>query len=300
MLSFHAITLQDKDWMSEFYRRADHMGAQYSFAANFIWQDGYGITVCRDGDAFYLRAQPSDGQVSYRLPLVLYDEQWPQAVERLEQHCRQAGESLRLHGVTPEQQRRLEQLFPNKYIFVPRRDDAEYIYLREQLAELGGKKMHAKRNFVNRFCKQPWAFEPLTPERMEDCRRMHNEWCRLNRCEGSQGLCAERKAIVRSFDHWDQLDLCGAVLYQNGKAVAYTVGEKVGGDTFAVHFEKALSDVEGAYAAVNQMFAKSAARDCVYINREEDMGDEGLRRAKLSYGPIRLLEVSEAVLRDED
>lgn len=299
MLSFHAITLQDKGWMSEFYRKADRMDAQYSFAANFIWQDGYRLTACCEQDVFYLRAHPFGGEPSYRLPLVLREGDLPQALQRLEQHCREAGEVFRLHGVTVPEQQMLQQLFPDKYIFTPRRDDAEYIYLREQLAELSGKKLHAKRNFVNRFCKQPWSFEPLTAERIAHCRRMHDEWCRRNQCAGSQGLCAERKALMRCFDNWEQLDLCGGVLYRGDEPVAYTIGEAVGESTFAVHFEKAFSDVEGAYATVNQMFIRQSAGECLYVNREEDMGDEGLRKAKLSYGPVQLLEVAEAVLRDE-
>ena len=298
MLQFYPVTLEDREWMTAYYRKKNYMGAQYSFAANFVWQPGYGIEVCRQAGVVYLRFRPTaESGPHYRGPTDEDGRPSADGLRELEAFCRAQGQPLRLYSLPEADCLFLEQTCPGRFAFTLLRDDCEYIYSQAQLATLAGKKLHAKRNFIHRFTEQPWRYESVTPGQVETCWQLHLEWCRRYGCgngDGSGTLCAEKQAVRRCFDHWQLLGLCGGLLYQHDRPVAYTVGERVGGDTFAVHFEKALADVAGAYPAINQQFVLHEAEGCLFVNREEDMGDEGLRRAKLSYVPLRLLPVYRA------
>jgi hypothetical protein len=116
------------------------------------------------------------------------------------------------------------------------------------------------------------------------------EWCKANDCDKQDGTGNERQAIVFALEHFEELGLSGGILYANDKIVAFTFGMPINKETFGVHVEKADTTVEGAYAMINFEFANHIPETFTYINREEDLGIEGLRKAKLSYQPETILE----------
>lgn len=293
MLDFHAITLADKDWMTAYYAKRNCPAAQYTFAASFIWHTGYQVDVCEDEGYFFMRYEGGDaGYPGYRCPIGFDGpEGLKGAVEKLRNLCRQRGEPLVLHNVPPEEKKILEELFPDQLTVQDSRDDYEYLYDREALATLPGKRYHGKKGHIRRFLETNWRYEALTPASIPDVLLMHSEWCRLNDCGRDPELCREGKAVREALKHFELLGLKGGLLYQDDQIVAYTIGEPTGGGAFAVHFEKAYSNVNGAYPAINQLFVQRETEGFSLINREEDTGSEGLRKAKLSYHPVELLEL---------
>ncbi|MFY9272906.1 MAG: phosphatidylglycerol lysyltransferase domain-containing protein, partial [Thermacetogeniaceae bacterium] len=184
--------------------------------------------------------------------------------------------------------------FPEKFEYSEARDSFDYVYLLEDLAALTGKKYRGKRNHVNYFMKNyNWSFEQISPENLAECWEMNLEWCKINNCMCDIQLASEFCAVRRCFDYFDQLELEGGLLRADGKVVAFTIGEKLNSDTYDTHIEKAFSGIKGAYQTINQQFAKFIQQkhpEIIYVNREEDMGRAGLRKAKLSYHPVRMEE----------
>ena len=174
------------------------------------------------------------------------------------------------------------------------RDGSDYVYLAEDLAELKGKKYHSKRNHLNRFYENDWSFEPITHENMSECIAMNEIWCSENICEfgcddNDSRSKEDESCIVRcSFKYYDKLGYKGGLIRVNGEAQAFCFGEEAADDTFVVHVEKALRNYQGAYTAINREFVRSLCGRYKYINREEDTGEENLRKAKLSYYPVFL------------
>jgi hypothetical protein len=178
------------------------------------------------------------------------------------------------------------------------RDHWDYIYARNDLARLAGRKYHRKRNHVKRFM-QRYAHEyvPLGSEHIPECREIVEGWCRERNCEIDPVLCAEREAVEEVLSHFENLDLLGGLLRIDGKPVAFTIGEAFDGRTALIHVEKALSGYEGLYQAMNKLFCESSLEDFEFVNREQDLGIEGLRKSKESYFPVTMLKKYRVMLR---
>jgi hypothetical protein len=197
-------------------------------------------------------------------------------------------------GLLPEDVALIEKLYKGCFEFKKRRDGFDYVYLLEKLVKLPGRKLHAKRNHINFFIKNyDWTFEPLTLENLDECREMNEQWYEKKERSHYTGLANERRAVEKCFENYSRLGLEGGLLRASGRIVAYTIGEPLNSDTYVIHIEKAFSDIRGAYQMINREFAsfiKDKYPHILYVNREDDMGDKGLRRAKLSYYPDRMIE----------
>ena len=216
------------------------------------------------------------------------------ALELLRQDACERGIPLRLFGLLPEERDRLEALCPGRFRFHSVRDSADYVYETEQLAQLHGKKLQAKRNHCNRFeaAYPDYRVLPLTADQLPRCRAFTDEWYRLHFLENDPADYAlEQRAIGLAFDHFDALGMTGLVLEVEGEVVAFAMGNPIRPDMFDVNFEKARADMNGPYPMINREFARRIAETPYrFLNREDDMGLEGLRRAKESYIPDLLLE----------
>ncbi|MFY9377952.1 MAG: phosphatidylglycerol lysyltransferase domain-containing protein, partial [Peptococcia bacterium] len=187
------------------------------------------------------------------------------------------------------------QFFPGKFSYQDDREGYDYIYTLEKLVSLSGKKLQSKRNHINRFIANnaDWSFEEISQDNLSECWEMNQEWCRQNGCKDDELLNEEYCAVRRCFNNYEALELEGGLLRLAGKVIAFTMGERLNSDTYVVHIEKAFGEIQGAYQLINREFAKLIQErhpDIVYVNREEDMGYEGLRRAKMSYRPVRMEE----------
>lgn len=292
MLELKPIELEDRKWIKPLLAASDFRGSVYSFGSNFIWGKQYQILVGRFEDRYIACAGKKEP--SFLFPAG--QSALKPAVEAILRYCKDAGIPFRMHGILEESRAELDAFFPDRFVFAQDRDNYDYIYTSERLASLAGKKLHAKRNYVNQFLLGDWEFEEITPDNFAECLEMNAKWCQENGCSEDRNKQREVCAVQRSFDHFEELGFSGALLKLDGAVVAYTVGEPLNSDTFVVHFEKAFSEVRGAYPAINNLFVKNCLMGYRYVNREEDMGIEGLRKAKLSYQPDILLTEYSAVL----
>ena len=164
---------------------------------------------------------------------------------------------------------------------------------------LSGKALQSKRNHVNKFEKSyDYTFEPITGENAMECMALERTWLREHGSE-ADGEDKEEEVIHRLLTHFEELQLSGGILRVEGKIVAFTIGSPINETTFGVHIEKARRDYDGAFTMINKLFAATIPEQYTYVNREEDLGIEGLRQAKLSYKPEIILPKIAAILRHE-
>ena len=213
------------------------------------------------------------------------------ALEALMEYCRERECPFRLYNVTEEHFAQLDGWFPGRFEIQYNRDAADYVYETEKLAALAGKKLHGKRNHINKFKNlyPDWTYESLNESNVEECFQMALKWRNQNGCDDDAEKNAEMCVTLNSLRLYKELGLKGGVLKIGSRIVAFSVGEPLCSDTFVVHIEKAFPDVEGAYPMINQQFVQHECMDYLYVNREEDTGAEGLRKAKLSYRPVFLV-----------
>ena len=221
-------------------------------------------------------------------------------LDALIEDAHQEGRPFCLLGICSGMCSELEAFMPGRFQFTADRDYADYLYLRTDLAMLAGKKYQSKRNHVNKF-KRTYNYEytSITSDRIQECLELEAEWCKANNCDQHEGTGNERRALVYALHNFEALGLTGGILHVDGKIAAFTFGMPINQNTFGVHVEKADTGIDGAYAMINYEFANHIPEQYVYLNREEDLGIEGLRKAKLSYQPAIILEKYMACLKDE-
>lgn len=296
MISFREPQLSDKPQADQILRNQAERTCDYSFGNIYIWRHFYQTTIAFQ-NGFLLIHSTFRGRPCYIYPAGGDDKR--RAVRLLLDDAKERGEKFLFSGVTPGMKDELEALFPGKFVFTPVRDYYDYIYRAADLIALPGRKYHGKRNHIVRFQRLgDWRYEPVDETNLAECDAMNDEWCQKNGGCVEEGKRAEFCAIKQTFRHYAELGFKGGLLRLDGRVVAFSIGEQLNADTFVTHFEKAFDDIEGAYPAVNREFADHFCSHYEYVNREEDLGLEGLRRAKLSYQPAILLEKSLAELNE--
>jgi hypothetical protein len=166
----------------------------------------------------------------------------------------------------------------------------DYVYLVQDLIELKGRKYHRKRNHIKQFQeKYSYQYIPLTPEWVPQCLQLQAEWCDLRNCEASPGLLNESLATKEAFTHFEELRVKGGAILINEKVEAFTLGDPLNPETIVIHIEKANPAYEGLYPTINQAFLEHEGSGYTYVNREQDLGEEGLRKAKESYFPHHMV-----------
>ena len=307
MIAFRDPEIGDRQWVEERFRASGNQGCEYSFSTLFLWSGAYQQQVA-PMDGFVLERLRGKLGAGYLFPAG--SGPLEPVLSALEKDAAERGEPCRFFCVTPEQAERLEQLRPGQYAFQSDRDGWDYLYALDRLAGLGGKKLHGKRNHIRRFEEShpDWQVEQISMDNLAECAEMDLEWNRRYRSLDAAGEEAEartrldeRQAMSRAFAHYEALGMDGLLLRTGGKVVAFTMGSPISADTFDVHFEKAYGEIQGAYPMINREFARwlQANRPGVrWLNREDDMGLEGLRKSKESYYPDRMVEKSAAIRRD--
>ena len=287
MLEFHEITAEDGDWAVPLLRAGGSDSCEYSFVNIFIWAHIYRSKIARFQDQVVVRSE-GEHSLHYLFPAGTSSEQ--AALEAILADCAADGRRLVVFSVSPAAKERTERAFPGKFLFQEARDNFDYLYNSHDLADLPGGKFQKKRNHVSRFLREhpDWAFHPITPEVMPRLLEFNDQWCHLYNNMDVEGIRLERIAIERAFRHYDRLGLRGGYVTAEGRIVAYSFGSELNERVFDEHVEKALYDVDGAYNIINREMARAYGGQYALINREDDVGEEGLRKAKLSYHPERL------------
>lgn len=290
---FHPISLNDRDWINEKLGEDQLDACEYTFANNFVWAGVFSVQVGKVHDCGVIRYKEG-GNFKYSFPFGNGDKK--AAIELLKGICNAHGHGLGIYPVDDSSRLELAGWFPGEFEITSDRGDFDYVYSVDKLSSLKGKKLHGKRNHIARFMDDgDWHYENMTEENIPECRKMAKEWISMRSEKWNEEMEQEIGVLEVAFSNFKELGLKGGVLYKRGKIVAFTIGERLNDDTFVVHFEKAFPDLQGAYPMINQQFVLHEAQEFMYVNREEDTGDLGLRKAKLSYYPDRLIKKYNAV-----
>lgn len=286
-LTFKPLALSDREWMMECLKQGHRGSLEYSFSSNFLWREVYKLHVARYEDYAIVMSDPEDPSFIFPLgrgPLL-------PVIEQLLLEAKKRGVPLCFNTLLEDDKVRLEALYPNRFQFEPIRNAYDYIYESEKLDRLPGKRLANKRNGINKFMMEHrnWSFEPITRENIDDAHAMSLEWCQINGCRDNPSLFEESCAVEQAFKHFFDLKLDGGLLRLGKRVVAFSMGDPLNEDVYLTHIEKAFDDIPGTYQMINQQFVRQFTLDYRFVNREDDTGDEGLRRAKLSYEPAYLV-----------
>ncbi len=296
MLTFKAVELADRPIIEAFILPRGLMNCDLSFANMYCWRNTYHSHWAVVESFLVIRFSIDGGeQIGYMRPIGEGD--FTPILPLLGDDAHRQGQPLRIVGLTAEEWHTLSERCPGQFAATYERATSDYIYRRNELQELVGKHYQPKRNHCNRFRALYPAvhFEGLGNRHAAACMELEREWCRQREGCKDAALRSEREALECALTHFDELGLQGGCLMDGDRMVAFTYGSAVSEECFVVHAEKADTRYEGAFATINRAFAGHLPDHFQWINREEDLGIEGLRKAKLSYCPAMLLDKYTAV-----
>jgi len=291
-LQFKEITIDMRDTVLSYTRPLGLQSSEYTFASLLIWGDGGKITLAEEDGALYIRYTFPRFPMFMLAPLCRDMSAYPAAIARAEEHLRSQGAKPAFRGVTRYNAGYFEAA---GYTLSPDRDNFDYVYNMEDLRTLTGKKYHGKRNHINRFmAEHSFEYVKLTKADAGECMEMHRHWAEDKGVSGGS-IAGEARALELAFRYMEELGMVAGGIAMNGSLKAFTMAERLDGEMAVVYFEKADADIQGLYPLINQQFIEHELKDMRLINREEDMGIEGLRKAKLSYHPAMFVEKYGAV-----
>lgn len=299
MIEFKAFDLTKKDAYNRYLQSAGERGCEYSLVNLYLWGRQQFAFV---HDNLVCFSQFNRKSV-YLFPVGPGDKK--PVLEEVIADAKGRGIPCRLTGLTHDDCALLERLFPGKFRYHFDRDSFDYIYDIHDLADLKGRKFQRKRNHLNRFRENnpDYILEPITEKNIRQVQELADRWYQMRLEENPHAdYHMERAALKKALTERNALGMEGLILRNGEQLLAMTMGSPLNETTFDIHFEKALDIADGAYAAINNGFAKYLREkypQLLWLDREEDMGLEGLRKAKLSYNPHHMVEKSWACLLED-
>ncbi len=300
MINFKPISLDDKQLCEKYLKDGKERGCEFSFANLYMW-GRQNIAVIYDHLVLFSQF---NRRTVYPFPVGEGDKK--AVLDAVINDAHERGIPCRITGVRPEQRKIIENLYPNKFRFHGDAGSYDYVYDICDLAELKGRKYQSKRNHCNRFYSMypDYSVQPLTDENIALVKKLADKWYDDKLSENPDGdYHMERKALEKALRDYKRLGMEGLILFADGDAVAFTMGNVMSSTTVDVNFEKAFSDIQGAYAVINREFANyihNKYPEILYLDREEDLGIEGLRKAKESYYPHHKIEKCWACLLEDE
>ncbi len=310
MLMFeNEITLESKPLLDKYLNSFEYKTSGLSFSSLYMWREINQISWKEIGDYLCIAGVSNleEGVFDPFLFPVLtktgtYD---PESLARTVSEAREIFESkgekfaimlLPFHMIDI-----FEQAFPKQLRFIPDRPNFDYVYSTEDLIELKGRDYHSKKNHLNYF-KNHYLYEyvALTSQMADEAMafiKAFNERKNLQDSHEKELLLMEEEAMKDVFKNIEKVGYLAGAIKIDGNIEAISIGGTLGRKTITVHVEKANTEYRGLYQAINNEYCKNVASHIKLINREEDMGLPGLRKAKLSYKPVKLIEKHTAVFK---
>ena len=281
-MNFKKIELCDKDSLLHFLQDADELTCELSFANLLIWQPLYNNCYCIEDGVLFLKSYDENIE-TYSLPFGNIKD----GMQKIINHCG------RLPAIWAQEGKRFnefKELYGKSYDIFESRNEFDYIYNSSDLINLSGKKYHSKRNHISAFSKQfNWRYEDITNDNIDKVKKCAQIWYGAYADNMDEELKTEMAGVELMLDNMDFLNLKGGAITVDERVVAFTLGSAINNRIYNIHTEKAIAGFETAYTVINREFAARNAQNFKYINREDDLGIEGLRRSKLSYKPEILL-----------
>lgn len=285
------ITSSDLQEMGPYFKLVDFEACEYNFVTLYMWQTVYDFHFVTKDD--FMVVFGADSGSLFAIQPYCKEEKFKDAMDYIEACFRQVNQKIEFKAVTIEILKKIEDIYPGRYESSTNRDDSDYIYEAEKLRTLAGRKMHSKKNHFNGFIKEygdRFIYKRLTKkEEFDECIQLVEKWA-FSR-EKDQNLIGESlaiKKIFRNFNKFKKIKVGG--IYIDNHLEAFTYGDYLNPNMAVVHIEKANPNIRGLYTAINKIFLEEEFPDVEFVNREDDLGIEGLRKAKLSYKPIKLVD----------
>ncbi|MDO8682819.1 MAG: phosphatidylglycerol lysyltransferase domain-containing protein, partial [Armatimonadota bacterium] len=281
------IELEDQSTFAEFARREEPVSSEMSFANLFVWRHSYNFRLSVLGNALCVLAGP-DGKEPFFLPPIAPADPVATTLD-LFAYLKDKGHNpsmLRAPEGFVGKLKATNSEAPFEVKFD--RDNSDYVYLASDLMTLAGRKYHKKRNQIAQFrAKYDYEYRRIMPDLLPQCIALQQAWCNLRDCfiPENTSLAEEHVAAMEALDNFETLGLVGGAILIDGKVEAFTIGGRLNHDTMVIHFEKGNPSFPGIYQVVNQAFCADTCAGYTYVNREQDLGDPGLRQAKKSYYP---------------
>ena len=283
-LNFEPISLEKQNDYLELLRKCRQVGSDYSFLNLWAWAEDYGLCWAWEEKIVWIKQ--TRPETSLWAPIGAWD-----LIDWQRKFADRANQGLIFSRVPQTLVELWRAALGERLDAQEAREHWDYIYSVNDLIELKGNRYHKKKNLFNQFTKNyEYTYVPFGPELIKQAMAMQEDWCTWRDCESSEVLTAENKAIFRMLQDWVRLaGTMGGAIIVEGKMAAYTVAEALTPDTLVIHFEKGDAQYKGIYQAINQMFLAHEADNYQWVNREQDLNEEGLRKAKLSYHPVHFL-----------
>ncbi len=280
---FKDVVLTMKDDIRQFLSRYQMEASEYTFTNIFAFKETYDFKVSILNDTLLILK--SKTPISFFCPVGASPD-----LESLFDYLKREVSEPCLERV-PESFINKYLKDDEKYLALPVRDHFDYLHDVKEMIELKGRRFHDKKNKVNKFRNEyTYEYQTMTAKLVEECIEFEDYWCEVKDCEKYYGLKRERCAILTMLKNFDYLNLTGGVIRIAGKIAALTFAEEYLPDTLVIHVEKANPDIPGLYQVINQEFLMHEAGNCKFVNREQDLGIQGLRNAKFSYHPVKFIK----------
>ena len=296
MLEWSIPEAEDEDWINSCIAVSGTMASDASFANIYLLRSKYSTKISRYKDFIIRKYSGKGARCGYTFPLGKGDV--AKALAEIEKDAKECGERLQFAFVTEEQKEVLENAMPARFCYSSDAGDSDYIYLRSELASLSGKAFHKKKNHFSKFVRTypDYKYYEIGACNIYDAQKVADAWYYEHLQDEDASQLAEYKAIKEALENFEELGLIGGIIYVNDSPCAMTIASKINENTVDVHFEKAVGEyaLNGGYAAINKLFSEKLD-GVTWLNREEDIGIEGLRKAKLSYRPKIMLKKYSAV-----
>lgn len=299
MIDFKEIAIGDKALFNRYLRSHNPQVSEMTFTNFYMWRHYYRFRYAEISGLLCIIAAPEGKDPFCFVPFGGVDrESFIEAVARLKEYFADRKWVLRFERMDDAQVNYFKECMGAEEIsIILDTDNSDYVYSAENLITLKGKKYDGKRNHINKFKKlYEYEYVPLNDLYIGECRRIMDEWCSERDCEEHGINYCEKLANMELLNNLDILNCKGGLIKVNGRYEAFTVGEMLNSDTAVIHIEKANGNINGLYTFINQQFCEHEWSNADYINREQDLGIEGLRKAKLSYHPVRVINKYKLVL----
>lgn len=287
-MEFRSPTIDDAQWAVPLLETDNFMGSEFAFSNVYIWQDVVDMKISKFEDFVLVRADYGGDCIHYQYPCGKGDIK--PAIDAILKVAETGDRPPAITSIPHNRKDLVEELYPGIFDFSNPRGNSDYVYLSSDLANLEGSKFRKKRNHISNFERSypNWEFKEITEDKIVDIMEFTQRWQQQNKND-TEGINDESLAIKRALDNYSPLNLKGGYLTVDDEIVAYSYGRPMG-DEFITHVEKGLYDINGAYAFINREMARTFGKDYTYINREDDVDEPGLRKAKLSYRPEFLVD----------
>ncbi len=286
MIEFKDATYEDIPLLKKYTLKANTRNCSFALSNIFYWNYKCHLKFAIVDDVLVYRCFKNEranySPIEFPADVISF-------IETLEEDAKSNHKEMFIHNLTEKMTKKLEEVYPGRFEFGYSRNDSDYVYEVEAMIKLSGSKFHKKKNHLNKFKKNyQFTYETITQDNIEECRKMKEDW-KESKTEDLESIEKELSIIDKSLDNYEKFGFVGGLIRIDGQVKAFTLGEKINEDTFVSHFEKAEDGIPGLYQAINQQFSERSISEFTYVNREEDMGIEGLRKAKTTYHPIMMI-----------